>query len=169
MAAVNKLPKTHEERDPARPTAPLEAPETLDGHTLGYALHLSARWAAAAAVQRRACMSLIDNLGAALAGTMTRVYAIVSGLAATTWPGDASTLLLSGKSAGAAGAAFANAAAANGIDIDDSTRYANGHGGAQSSQPLWQWPSHGLSGAQLLCGLVVGYEVAHRTGRCWHT
>jgi len=141
-----------------------------DGHALAASFIATARWEKLPSpAQRRARLALIDNLGAALAGTLTRVYAIASGVAAATWPGSSATLLLSGKRAGAAGAAFANGAAANAIDIDDSTRYANGHGGAQIfPTALAVAEARGLSGADLLCGLVVGYEVAHRAGRCWH-
>ncbi len=149
---------------------PPGSPEILDGHALAARFIANARWETLPpAVQQRARLALIDNLGAALAGTLTRVYAIASGFAAATWPGSAATLLLRGKRAGTAGAAFANGAATNGIDIDDSTRYANGHGGAQIfPTALAVAEARGLSGAQLLCGLVVGYEVAHRAGRCWH-
>ena len=54
------------------------------------------------------------------------------------WGGDEATILahdagrgLYGFRASAAGAAFANGNAANGLDLDDSARYAYGHAGAQ--------------------------------------
>ena len=73
------------------------------------------------------------------------------------------------KRASAIGAAFANGCAANGIDVDDSARYAYGHAGAQIfSTALAVAEARHLSGAQLLTGMVVGYEIAHRVGRCWH-
>ena len=114
-------------------------------------------------------MCLVDNLGALLAGTLTRISQIGAEYAAITWPGDQATIVLHGKRASAIGAAFANGCAANGIDIDDSARYAYGHAGAQIfSTALAVAEARGLSGAQLLTGLVVGYEIAHRVGRCWH-
>jgi 2-methylcitrate dehydratase PrpD len=67
------------------------------------------------------------------------------------------------------GAAFANGWAANGFDSDDGLRYAYGHGGAQIfPAALAVAESCGLSGKRMLAAMVVGYEVAHRAGRCWH-
>jgi 2-methylcitrate dehydratase PrpD len=120
-------------------------------------------------VRRKAHMCLVDNLGATLAGTLTRVSRIGAEYALKTWPGDEATVLLHGKKASAIGAAFANACAANGIDVDDSARYAYGHAGAQIfPTALAVAEACNLSGAQLMCAMVVGYEVAHRVGRCWH-
>jgi len=121
------------------------------------------------AVQEKALMCLVDNLGAMLAGTLTRISQIGAEYAAITWPGDQATIVLHAKHASAIGAAFANGCAANAIDIDDSARYAYGHAGAQIfTTALAVAEAHGLSGAQLLTGMVVGYEIAHRVGRCWH-
>jgi 2-methylcitrate dehydratase PrpD len=122
-----------------------------------------------AAVQEKARMCLVDNLGATLAGTLTRVSRICADYAQTAWMADSATILLHGKRSSAAGAAFANAAAANGIDSDDSVRYAWGHGGAQIFPvALALAEGLGLNGARLLAATVVGYEVAHRIGGCWH-
>jgi 2-methylcitrate dehydratase PrpD len=122
-----------------------------------------------AAVQEKARMCLVDNLGATLAGTLTRVSQICADYAQVTWPSDRATILLHGKSAAAVGAAFANAAAANGIDTDDGLQYAWGHGGAQIfPAALAVAEARELDGARFLAGMVAGYEVAHRMGRCWH-
>ena len=67
-----------------------------------------------------------------------------------------------------AGAAFANANAANGLDLDDSACYAYGHAGAQIIPAALAGRGAGRTGAELLTAMVVGYEVAHRIGRCWH-
>lgn len=120
-------------------------------------------------VQRKARLCLMDNLGATLAGTLTRISRIGADYALQTWPGDEATILLHGGKASAIGAAYANACAANGIDVDDSARYAYGHAGAQIfPAALALAEARNFSGAQLLCAMVVGYEVAHRVGRCWH-
>ena len=112
---------------------------------------------------------MLDSLGAILAGTLTRVSKVSTAFVSAAWPGDAAAVLLEGVRSSAAGAAFANGCAANGLDIDDSTRYAYGHGGAQIfPTALAVAEARGRSGAQMLCGLVVGNEVAHRIGRCWH-
>jgi 2-methylcitrate dehydratase PrpD len=100
---------------------------------------------------------------------LTRVSQICADYAEVTWPSDRATILLHGKSAAAVGAAFANAAAANGIDSDDGLQYAWGHGGAQIfPAALAVAEARELDGARFLTGTVVGYEVAHRMGRCWH-
>jgi 2-methylcitrate dehydratase PrpD len=120
-------------------------------------------------VQHKAKLCLIDDVGATLAGTLTRVSQITAEYAAQAWRGDQATILLHGKRATPVGAAFANAWAANGIDIDDGAQYAYGHAGAQIfPASLAVAEARGLDGARLLAALVVGYEVAHRVGRCWH-
>jgi 2-methylcitrate dehydratase PrpD len=120
-------------------------------------------------VQRKAKLCLLDNLGALLSGTLTQVSRVSAAFASQRMPGDEATILLHGTRASVAGAAFANGNAANGIDADDSARYAYGHAGAQIfPTALALAEARGLSGAQLLSAMVVGYEVAHRVGRCWH-
>lgn len=123
-----------------------------------------------AAVQRKARLCLLDNLGALLSGTLAKVSRVAADFAAARMPGDEATILVHGKRASAAGAAFANGCAANGLDTDDSARYAYGHAGAQIfPTALALAEARGLSGKRLLSAMVVGYEVAHRVGRCWHT
>jgi len=120
-------------------------------------------------VREQARRCLVDTLGATLAGTLTRVSEITSGFAVETWPGHEATILLRGQRCGAVGAAFANGWAANSLDIDDGLRYAYGHGGAQIfATALAVAEARGLDGKRMLAGMVVGYEVAHRVGRCWH-
>jgi 2-methylcitrate dehydratase PrpD len=120
-------------------------------------------------VQRKARLCLLDNLGAVIAGTLTRVSRTAADYAATCMAGDQATIVLCGRSASTAGAAFANGCAANGIDADDGARYAYGHAGAQIfPAALAVAESLDLDGARLLSAMVVGYEVAHRVGRCWH-
>jgi 2-methylcitrate dehydratase PrpD len=120
-------------------------------------------------VQRKARMCLVDDLAATISGSRTRVSRIAARFAASCLPGAEATVLVHGTRATAAGAAFANGCAANGLDSDDSARYAYGHAGAQIfPTALALAEAKGSSGARLLSGLVVGYEVAHRMGRCWH-
>lgn len=143
---------------------------TMDANQLTAQFIAETRWQKLpAAVQEKARMCLIDNLGATLAGTTTRVSQICADYAQVAWPSDSSTILLHGKSASPVGAAFANAAAANGIDSDDGLQYAYGHGGAQIfPAALAVAEALNLSGTRFLTAMVVGYEVAHRMGRCWH-
>jgi 2-methylcitrate dehydratase PrpD len=142
----------------------------MDGNQLTAKFIAETRWEDLPAdVQEKARMCLVDNLGATLAGTLTRVSRICADYAQATWPRGDATILLQGKRSSAVGAAFANAAAANGIDSDDGLQYAYGHGGAQIFPvALAVAESLDLSGERLLAAMVVGYEVAHRFGRCWH-
>lgn len=121
------------------------------------------------AAQDVARLALLDMLGATLAGTLTPVSNITARFAATTWPGDEATILLDGRRASTSGAAFANGYAANGLDIDDCGFYTKGHPGALIfPAALALAEAGGLSGTELLTGMVVGYEVACRAGRIWH-
>ena len=149
----------------------------MNGHNLAARFVAETRWEnLPAAVQRKARMCFADSLGAALAGTLTHVSRISADYAVEAWGGDQATVLrhepgqgLYGLRASMAGAAFANANAANGLDLDDSARYAYGHAGAQIiPAALAVAEALDRTGAELLAALVVGYEVAHRIGRCWH-
>lgn len=121
------------------------------------------------AVQNRAHEALLDNLAATLSGVPTRVSRIATEAAIKIWPGEQATILLSGRRASAAGAAFANGYAANGLDIDDVALYTRGHPGAQLfPAALAVTEAAGQSGAELMTAMVIGYEVAHRAARIWH-
>lgn len=120
-------------------------------------------------VQRQAKRCLLDAFGATLSGTLTAVSKIVADFATENWPGDEATVLCNGQRSTAAGAALANAAAANGFDSDDVGKYTKGHPGAQIvPTALAIGERLGSSGEEILTALVIGYEVAHRAGRCWH-
>nr|HPL27169.1 MmgE/PrpD family protein [Anaerolineae bacterium] len=121
-------------------------------------------------VRRQARLCLLDSLGALLAGTLTRVGRIAAAYAADTWRGDEATVLLAGRRAQAAGAAFANGCAANALDIDDDAVYTRGHPGAQLfPAALAVAEKVDAGGKALLEALVVGYEIAIRTARAWHS
>jgi 2-methylcitrate dehydratase PrpD len=120
-------------------------------------------------VRHKARQTLLDALGATIAGTLTPVSRITADYAATAFRGDEATILLHGARATAAGAAFANGYAANGIDIDDCAKYTRGHPGAQIfPASLAVAEMLGATGKEMLTAMVVGYEIAHRTARCWH-
>jgi 2-methylcitrate dehydratase PrpD len=142
----------------------------MDGNQITAQFIAETRWEDLPdAVKEKARMCLIDSLGATLAGTLTGVSRICAGYARETWPFDKATILLHRTKSSAVGAAFANAAAANGIDADDGLQYAYGHGGAQIFPVgLSVGEALNLSGKRLMAAMVVGYEVAHRFGRCWH-
>jgi 2-methylcitrate dehydratase PrpD len=142
----------------------------MDGDSLAARFIVEATWDnLPAAVQKKVKMCLMDNLAATISGTRTEVSRIAAQFASARMPGGEATIVLHGTKSTTAGAAFANGCAANGLDTDDSTRYAYGHAGAQIfPTALAVAEARRLSGADLLTALVVGYEVAHRMGRCWH-
>ncbi len=120
-------------------------------------------------VKQRALMCLLDNLGVTMAGTLTPISKIAAGFAASNWGGNDSTILLHKSRASAPGAAFANACAGNGLDLDDDAIYTRGHPGAQLfPAALAVAEKTGAGGKELLQSLVVGYEISIRAGRCWH-
>jgi 2-methylcitrate dehydratase PrpD len=120
-------------------------------------------------VKVKARFCLLDDLAATVAGTQTKVARIADTFAAETWPGRGSTVLRSRRDTSVVGAAFANAVAANGTDIDDCGVFTAGHPGAQLfPTALALAEARSASGASLLSALVVGYEVAFRAGRCMH-
>jgi len=120
-------------------------------------------------VQERARFCLVDTVGAAIAGLATPAAVIAARVAPRVWGGDESTVLLDGVRTSAAGAAFANATAANGTDIDDCAKYTWGHPGALVvPTALAVGERVAASGADVLAAVVAGYEVAFRISRCTH-
>ncbi len=122
-----------------------------------------------AEVRKRTLVCLLDNLGVTLVGTLAPISRIAAGYAADNWCGSAATILVHNLKASAPGAAFANAVAANALDLDDDAIYTRGHPGAQLFPAVLAVAEKaGSSGKELLEALVVGYEVSIRAGRCWH-
>jgi 2-methylcitrate dehydratase PrpD len=120
-------------------------------------------------VQRQAKRCLVDAFGATLSGTLTRVSKIAANFATENCPGDEATILCNNQRSTAAGAALANAVGANGFDSDDVGKYTKGHPGAQIvPTALALGEKLGSTGEEMLAAVVIGYEVAHRAGRCWH-
>ncbi len=120
-------------------------------------------------VKRKAKMCLLDTLGAILVATSARASIITADYACQNWKGNDASILLRGIRANVVGAAFANGYAANAYDCDDGAMYTKGHPGAQLLPTVLAIAEkEGLSGRDLLTALVIGYEVAMRTARCWH-
>jgi len=121
------------------------------------------------AVQHKVKMCLVDIIAAIVGGVLTPISDIAAAYAPVAWQGDEATILLHDNRATAAGAAFANACAANGLDCDDGGLYTRGHQGAQVfPTALALSEKLGRSGSEMLAAVVVGYEISHRFGRCWH-
>ena len=120
-------------------------------------------------VKQKIKVCLVDIVAATVGGVLTPVSDIAAAYASEAWKGDEATILLHDRRASAAGAAFANACAANGLDCDDGARYTRGHPGAQVfPTALAVAERMGADGKAMLAAMVVGYEIAHRVGRCWH-
>jgi 2-methylcitrate dehydratase PrpD len=142
----------------------------MDGNDLAASFILDTNWDnLPTEVQRKARQALLDTLGATLVGTLAPISKVAAGYATAAFRGSEATILLHGTRATAAGAAFANGYAANSFDIDDSAKYTRGHPGAQLfPTALAVAEKMGASGKDMLAAMVVGYEIAHRTARCWH-
>lgn len=121
-------------------------------------------------VRQKAKTCLLDNLGCMLAGSQARISRICRDYVDTVWPqGNEASIVMQGCKSSLLGAAFVNANTANATDMDDDGLYCDGHPGAQLvPATLALAEKYGLNGKELLSALVVGYEVAHRVGGCWH-
>jgi 2-methylcitrate dehydratase PrpD len=118
-------------------------------------------------VADKAALCILDTLAAIIAGLRTPVSSIAADYARSAWKAGSSTVLANGDRCAAIGAAFANAVAANGTDIDDCGRYTWGHPGAQVlPTALALAEEQRASGAELVVSVVIGYELAFRSGRC---
>ena len=109
---------------------------------------------------------VVDTLAAIIVGSRSELGQIASRYATTVWAQGRSTVFSNGESISAVGAGFANGVSANGTDIDDVGRYTWGHPGAvvvPAALALAQ--EQDATGAEMLCAVVVGYEVAFRSGR----
>jgi 2-methylcitrate dehydratase PrpD len=126
------------------------------------------RWAdLPEAVTRRAALCLVDTVAAMLAGRAAPSARIAADLAGAWWGPGHAHLVLDGRRVAAPGAGFANAVAANAVDIDDVGIYTWGHPGAQVvPAALALAEQRHLDGRGLLTAIVVGYEMAFRAGRC---
>ncbi len=92
----------------------------MDGNELAAQFIGGMRWNGLPdAVQHKVKMCLVDFVAAIVGGALTPISDIAAAYAPVAWPGDDATILLHDARARAAGAAFANACAANALDCDD--------------------------------------------------
>ncbi|GAG14402.1 unnamed protein product, partial [marine sediment metagenome] len=102
----------------------------MDGNELAAQFIRDTRWNGLPdAVQHKVKMCLVDIVAATVGGVLTPISDIVAAYATEAWRGNEATILLHDRRASAAGAAFANACAANGLDCDDGAQYTRGHPG----------------------------------------
>jgi 2-methylcitrate dehydratase PrpD len=142
----------------------------MNGNELAARFIADTRWEdLPEAVQHKVKVCLVDIIAAMVGGTLTPMSEVAANYAPVAWQGDEATILLYDRHASAAGAAFANATAANGLDCDDGGSYTRGHQGAQVfPTALAIGEKLGRSGSAMLAAVVVGYEISHRFGRIWH-
>ena len=120
-------------------------------------------------VRERAMMAFMDNFASTIAGRAADVSGVTADYASRSWSSGRSTIFENGDRVIAEGAAFANAVAANALDIDDCGLYTKGHPGAQVfPTALALGEELGVTGEEVLAGMIVGYEVGARVARCWH-
>jgi 2-methylcitrate dehydratase PrpD len=142
----------------------------MDGQTTAVSFIRNARWDELPdPVQRKLKLCLVDMGAAIVSGALTPVSEITASYAAEAWKGEDATILLHGSRARPAGAAFANATTANGLDCDDQDDLTLGHPGVMVfPTALALCEKYELGGKEMLTAAAVGYEIALRAGRCWH-
>ncbi len=121
------------------------------------------------AVQNQARRCLLDTLGAAAAGRQTEASRIAHAVAVDLMGGAGGRLWFDGREVSPAGAALANGLTTDAFDIHDGYTLTKGHAGAAVVPAALAAPAApGWRLADLLTGLVVGYEIALRAGRALH-
>ncbi|TXH38993.1 MAG: MmgE/PrpD family protein [Rhodospirillaceae bacterium] len=127
------------------------------------------------AVQRMAERCLVDLAGAAAAGLATPMSQIIRRHAVRGFgAGEGaprSRLMFDGRSASPMGAALAGAVTIDSFDSHDGHVLTKGHAGVAilpALLALADASAAGMSGAEFLTSLVIGYEVAIRAGIAQH-
>ena len=140
-------------------------------HTVGRATEVLGRFAASlryedlsAAAVTRARQLIFDTVGLALGGRRTSLGRAHAAFAAARLPGDEATIIGSGT-ASIEGAAFANAATAKIVGMEDTNR-AYGHVAVEVvPAALAAAESARRTGRAVMAAVVAGYEVFGRVGR----
>jgi 2-methylcitrate dehydratase PrpD len=118
-------------------------------------------------VAELAALCALDTFAAMACGAISPVARIAAAYAADAWCSGGATVLATGSRQKSAAAAFTNATAANGTDLDDVGRYTWGHPGAMVvPTALAVAEEREVSGKEFLAAVALGYEVAFRSGRC---
>lgn len=124
------------------------------------------------AVQAQARRCLLDTIGAGLSGRATALSRIIHNFAAANYGGRGAYLWLDGREVSPPGAALANGMTVDAVDIHDGANIVKGHAGVAvipAALASLGTASDTISGRELLCTLVVGYEIALRAGVALHT
>ncbi len=129
------------------------------------------RWAdVPVPVRRHLAWLTADVAAVSVAARDLPSVSIAADYASAVHAGTESTSLLDGRRLAAPGAAFANAALANSLDLDDGHRITKGHPGAMVvPAALAVAEARNCSCEELLLAILIGYEVAIRAGVELHT
>jgi len=123
-------------------------------------------------VVQQAQRCLLDLIGVAAGGSRTPAAGIVNAYAATqmTSAGRGARMLLDGRRASMAGAAFAGAATIDALDAHDGHVLTKGHAGVAVLPALLAAVDAGAAcdGSEFLACLVLGYEIGTRAGMALH-
>lgn len=122
-------------------------------------------------VQHQSVRCLLDSMGALIAGTATPLAAI-SAKTAEKFLGEGNcTILHNGKKVSPLGASLANGFASNALDVEHGYRPAQGRPGSSLIPVLlaaMELLPNPAKGKDFLTSLVVGYEIAMRSGMHWN-
>ncbi|MGI9391720.1 MAG: MmgE/PrpD family protein [Boseongicola sp.] len=126
------------------------------------------------ATRRRAAFLFLDTIGVCIAATKIEAGQIARETAvrfySTSTPDDAATLLFDGRKASIPGAAFGAASQIDNLDAHDGFNPVKGHIGVALVPSLAAIAENipNLRGDDALAALVIGYEVAGRSGLALH-
>ena len=117
---------------------------------------------------------LLDLLGVAASGTQTKLSTIIRTHALSQFGagGNSARLLMDGRECSPAGAALAGGMTIDSIDAHDGYKPVKGHAGCGVLPALLAFleaeQCADVSEAELLTGLLIGYEIACRAGESLH-
>lgn len=113
--------------------------------------------------------AVADHFACVISGSRAPVSSIAKRFAAAQWGAGESSILLEEEKTKPAGAAFANAVAANALDLDDGHRLTKGHPGAVVIPAvLAAAEDSGATWKEFLEAVLVGYEIGIRAGILAH-
>jgi 2-methylcitrate dehydratase PrpD len=125
-----------------------------------------------AGTRQRAALLLLDTLGICAAAAPLEAGRIARDTAVALFgagaDGPAARLLFDGRRVSLAGAVFAAATQIDNLDGHDGYNPTKGHIGVVAAPTLAALARPGLSGAEALAALIVGYEIAGRAGIALH-
>lgn len=119
------------------------------------------------AVHYQVRRTLLDGLGAAIAGTATRAGRYAAAFVHEHGKAGRATVLANGNALTAPNAILANVIAANAWDIDDGFRPSKGHPGGFVIMPALA-AAQECGAAKLTTGIVAGYEISCRAAIATH-